>query len=108
MKIPDHLIKPYPIAKRFTDTHRCSRCWGRLIVVNPGSRARPDLRHVWCGDCKEETPGFVTYEWIESKKTEQRFEENEVLRNYPELAESLGRPRKPKRSEEEIKRDLGY
>jgi DNA-directed RNA polymerase subunit RPC12/RpoP len=77
----------------------CAQCWGQLIT-QPSRGKDHKCFTVLCKSCGEDR-GFVTREYAERRKAEDRADANEARRN---LGEALGIKREPFDLNREIER----
>ena len=92
----------YIKAQRTKKNYICADCKRSLYLLHdPDDR---DNRIIACGNCGTKTPGFIYRKEWEKRMAESNFDEAEVKKNYPELFGD----KKEKRSEKDIKGDLGF
>jgi DNA-directed RNA polymerase subunit RPC12/RpoP len=77
----------------------CAQCWGQLITQPSKGKGFKAFK-VICPGCGEDR-GFVTREYAERRKAEDRADANEARRN---LGEALGIKREPFDLNREIER----
>jgi len=91
------MLQEITLALHTQNHYVCSDCWGPLIV-----RHGLDGRlHVVCSRCVV-TPGFVTKEYVERRRSESHAELAEARRNLEAVI-----PQK-KQTNEEILQELGF
>lgn len=90
------------LARKTVNRYACSNCWGDLELA-------PDLREngmyfVTCKKCKEETKGYVSQYFVNTRRTASEFEKRDVTR----MLKSIGVIASPKKSTNELMKELGF
>lgn len=86
----------------FSEKHRCSACWGYLLVIRPVREVKRWV--VRCENCGERTPGFVTKKWTERRAEASSAELREAKQALRAAVPWLATPQK---SQSEILAELG-
>jgi DNA-directed RNA polymerase subunit RPC12/RpoP len=90
------------LARKTVKNYACSNCWGELEL-------RPDLREadkyfVVCKKCQDDTRGYVTQYFVNTRRSASEFEKRDVTR----LLQSIGVIQKPQRTQAEIMNSMGF
>ena len=96
-----HLEEMHPeLARRTVNWYVCSRCWSELTLRETDQGA-----FVECVLCGEETYGYVTRKWTDTKRSSDHYDAMEVTK----MLQRIGvLPAPEKRSTAQLLHELGY
>lgn len=90
------------LARKTVKRYACSNCWGELELA-------PDLRQngmyfVTCTKCKEETKGYVSQYFVNTRRAASEFEARDVTK----MLKTVGVIAKQNKSNAQLMAELGF